>query len=283
MTARTAPSVLRQYVLGRVSESDRDAVELELLSDRRTQEELASVHDELIEEYLEGTLSAGERTQFEQHFLSSPEHRREVEAAQILKAGLLARTPQTTAPAAPRPAMGLPLWLRLAAGLGIVAVGAFWFAQRAKAPAGSVASAPPATSTSVPGMPPSPPSSEPPLPASAQTQEPPRVASLVLAPGRLMGGAATATTKLAGATKALRLELLVEDPRLRRYRVLVTTSDAREVWKQDDVKAQTSEGGATVAVEIPADRLSAGAYEVALVALPKGASAGRYYFQLARD
>jgi hypothetical protein len=272
----TPPSTLRQYVLGRISESDRDAVELELLSDRRAQDELASVHDEVIEEYLAGTLSPEERTQFEQHFLSSPAHRREVEAAQILKAGLAARVAEGGARPESRPAAGLPLWLRMAAGIGIVAVGAFWFAQRAKAPTDHFASSPPPPSVAMP------PSNEPPLPASAKTQEPPRVATLVLAPGRLMGGAATATTKLAQPTEALRLELLLEDASPRRYRVRLTTPDAREVWKADDLEPQATEGGATVAALVPADRLAAGSYEVALIALPRGTSAGRYYFQVSR-
>jgi len=60
-------------------------VELRLLIDADYSDELSAVENELIDQYLEGTLSAQERTQFEQYFLKAPERRNDLALAVALR------------------------------------------------------------------------------------------------------------------------------------------------------------------------------------------------------
>src|SRR5439155_3577258 len=89
-----------------------------------------------------------------------------------------------------------------------------------------------------------------------------RVAMLSLAPGRVMAGSADARVTLAANTDLLRLELLVEDPRPGRLRLVLVARDGHEIWTRNDVAAAPVGGGATVTVDVPVGRLGdASGYE----------------------
>ena len=62
-------------MLGQLAEADEGEVELRLLSDADYADYYEVVENELIDQYLEGALSADEHTQLEQHFLNAPERR----------------------------------------------------------------------------------------------------------------------------------------------------------------------------------------------------------------
>jgi hypothetical protein len=62
---------IRRYLLGDLPEEDRLEVETLLLEDGAAFDQVASVEDELIDEYVRGGLSASERSNLESGFLSS--------------------------------------------------------------------------------------------------------------------------------------------------------------------------------------------------------------------
>ena len=75
---------VRDYLLGRLSEDEREEIEERLMVEDDLFEELEISTGELIEEYREGELTAKERQSFESSVLSSPEGRkRHVFAAAI--------------------------------------------------------------------------------------------------------------------------------------------------------------------------------------------------------
>lgn len=77
---------MRQYLLGQ-STGVEEEVEPRLLTDADYADELGIVEHELITQYLEGALSAEERTQFEQYFLKTPQRRDELAfTAALIKA-----------------------------------------------------------------------------------------------------------------------------------------------------------------------------------------------------
>lgn len=74
----------RRYLLGSLSEDALGRVEKRLLAEENFLEELTLAEAELIDDYVGGRLSAGERTEFEQYFLSSDERRWQLRFAQAL-------------------------------------------------------------------------------------------------------------------------------------------------------------------------------------------------------
>jgi CHAT domain-containing protein len=77
---------LRKYLLGRVSAEERlHRIEERLLTDDDYFEELQITKDELIDDYLDDSLTASERSQFEASFNSTPDRRRELRFAKSLR------------------------------------------------------------------------------------------------------------------------------------------------------------------------------------------------------
>ncbi len=84
---------MRQYLLGRLAEADTEKVELRLLTDSDYANELDIIERELIDQYVEETLSTEERTQFEQFFLKAPERRDKLAFAEALSRAARAHAP----------------------------------------------------------------------------------------------------------------------------------------------------------------------------------------------
>ena len=78
-------STLKRYMLGELDQEEQQRLEREIMTDNHTFEQLSVAEDELVEEYLEGSLSAREREKFEKHFLSTPERRQELKLAKALR------------------------------------------------------------------------------------------------------------------------------------------------------------------------------------------------------
>ena len=88
---------LRQYLLGQLAEELREQTETGLLEHDELFEELLIVEDELTDDYLSGTLSADEQTNFEQHFLVTPERIEKLRFARTFKRRLAAAPSQELA------------------------------------------------------------------------------------------------------------------------------------------------------------------------------------------
>lgn len=78
-------NAVRRYLLRQLTDSEQQELEFRLLSDEALSEELEFVEEELIDEYLAGELTRDERTSFVANFLTIPERRRKLEAAQAFK------------------------------------------------------------------------------------------------------------------------------------------------------------------------------------------------------
>src|SRR5438128_1340351 len=69
---------LRQYLLGQLDDGAREKIEEDLLANQELFEELQVIEDELIDDYVNGSLSTGNRSQFEKHFLSTNDRREQL-------------------------------------------------------------------------------------------------------------------------------------------------------------------------------------------------------------
>jgi tetratricopeptide (TPR) repeat protein len=76
---------IRLYLLGELTGSDEEAVELRLLSDAEFAEELELVEEDLVDQYAWGDLAQPERARLERRFFDSPERRRKLRVALALR------------------------------------------------------------------------------------------------------------------------------------------------------------------------------------------------------
>ncbi|HUS09452.1 MAG TPA: hypothetical protein VMZ30_03215 [Pyrinomonadaceae bacterium] len=84
---------IREYLLGGPSQEDLSRVEKRLLTDNAFYEELVIGEDELIDQYLNDTLSLSERQSFETHFLAAPERQKKLRFARTFHKYLALTTP----------------------------------------------------------------------------------------------------------------------------------------------------------------------------------------------
>jgi anti-sigma-K factor RskA len=146
---------MRQFLLGILSEDVRRQVEERLMTEEGFMEELTLAEAELIDDYVGERLSAAERAEFERHFLSTEERRRQLRFTQSLSRYANAHPPAAAVAAgaaesgatrepSPRPAptfgerlrafwVGLSAPARAGMALACVAVlvGAVWLARPA--------------------------------------------------------------------------------------------------------------------------------------------------------
>jgi hypothetical protein len=76
---------LRSYLLGDLNSDEQQRIEQNLLTESAAFDELGCAETDLIDDYLEGTLSDREKERFENHFRVAPERRQQVRFAQALK------------------------------------------------------------------------------------------------------------------------------------------------------------------------------------------------------
>lgn len=95
---------IRRYLLGELSKQELEQIEQLVMSDDGVYEELLFAEDDLVDEYLSGTLSEDDRTKFKKRFLVVPELRQSVSFASALRKHALETAPQVAAEE-PRPSL----------------------------------------------------------------------------------------------------------------------------------------------------------------------------------
>jgi hypothetical protein len=76
---------MRQFLLGELGENEREELEQLVLTEGGTRDKLLMAEDDLIEEYLEGSLLGKERERFLRQFLSIPHQRHKLRIAKSLR------------------------------------------------------------------------------------------------------------------------------------------------------------------------------------------------------
>ena len=92
-----------QYLLGKLGVEEQQRFEEQLMTQESLFDELMVLEDELIDEYLQGTLSPVDRTDFEKHFLATPERQKKLQFAQALRKHMAAAALKQTPLPVPKP------------------------------------------------------------------------------------------------------------------------------------------------------------------------------------
>ena len=112
MNSATHDTVLRRYLLGQLPEQTLRQVEERLFIDNTYLDRVELAEDDLVEAYV-SELSSAEREQFETHFLHTPERRRRLQLTRTLRE-------VSSEAGSSRPIRAIAPWLAVAASLAIV-------------------------------------------------------------------------------------------------------------------------------------------------------------------
>lgn len=132
-------ALLREFLLGKVTDEVRERIEGQFVTDPQARERVLAVEQDLIEDYLEGTLSADEREQFVAGYTQTPEQRRKLRITKSIKDWAMTEAKaEQTAPTAISGWSRVQLWLRptfvvpvAVMVLIVIVVAAFWLSRRA--------------------------------------------------------------------------------------------------------------------------------------------------------
>jgi hypothetical protein len=126
---------LREFLLGKVNDEERGRIEDLFLIDPQAKERVLGVEQDLIEDYLEGTLTTADRERFVSRYAQTPEQRRRLRITKSIKDWAIAEA-ASSAPAKKsrwsflgfRPAFAIPI---AATAIIVIVVAAVWYSGRA--------------------------------------------------------------------------------------------------------------------------------------------------------
>jgi anti-sigma factor RsiW len=305
-----------QHLLGLSSETERERLESEFFDDDDAFQEMLTAEDDLIDAYARGELSAKERKQFEERFMTSAQGRERVEFARTLAGP---RAEQEVAASMWWPGFfgsfaGNNAFVRVAAVIAVlvVTVGFSWLlfdrsrmnnelrelrAERTRLTEESaelrrIADAERARSAELTAqvqaqrnevLPP-------PTQPEAQRSPEPRTTdqfvpiAYTLSPGSVRGGSGT-TLAVPQKARSIVLRLNFERPSVHNeYSAVIETADGNAVWRNDSFGSRSNVTGISLP-SIPASTLPPGDY--VLVLSGKGSDGGfepvaNYSFRISR-
>jgi hypothetical protein len=259
--------MIRNYLLGHL-DADPEVVERideQMLGDHEFSENVDVIEDEILEEYLEGTLSSADRQAVERHFLRPPERQRKLQNARLLSRHFATAKrdsksqkhelgtrwfPQFSSiyPSLPH----FRMYAEIAAAVLLI-VSTVYLVQlrrelqtevregRQKLPQEHEHSA--ALNQQ--------------LKASHELAQPATVLLTLLQPGLRRGDARLPELKTGAGTKNIHVEIALPSVAPGAYKVQLERA-GKTVWSQDGIQALTAPGGAILMFDAPAQVLTQG-------------------------
>lgn len=285
----TNDDMIREYLLGRL-EADSELVERideQIFTDPEFSVSLDIIEDEIIEEYLDGSLSPEDAQAVETHFLRPPERQRKLKTARLLNRYFEAESRKLKGRrAAPRLLLfqafsggwTLPSFRTCAeiagSGVLILTIVILWNQRRGldaavKQTSQQLAQERQRSAVSTQQL------------QSALNPLPSTIAMLNLVrPGLERGASDLQVVKVNSATTAMRVEVALSFRSTGKYHVQLRHLGT-VAWSRDALHATAVTGGAILTLDIPAEVLSQGTY--VLEVMPTGASMISYWFSVLRS
>jgi hypothetical protein len=262
--------LLRSYLLEELTGDEADALERRLLTEDDLFELSEAIEADLLAEYAQGRLAPAERERVQRRLASSPQGRERLKLARSLSILAGGDPKPSVLPfvrrAAPfqRPALR---WAALAAGL-LAAAGLAWltlerphvYRDTQERPAPVIAEAPRAHEVPKP----------PPAPAVAPAPEPVK-AVFQLALTSLRGSESAEKLRVPAGTGTVELQISVEGMEdLESFHLTVRNRKAETIRELTGLKPKSLSGARALVVDLPAERLQAGKYEIQAQGLAPG-------------
>ena len=317
MKPDTKEKLVHRYLLGDLPEEEQLALERDYFTNPEVFERVWEIENDLVDRYVRGMLNRNERTLFEQNYLASPVHRERVTFATALletadSAAGKAQSVRKTVP--PISWWGIFLaalrgnlwqWATIAALVLLLSGGILLLGERArlhrqieqlKAESSSqqqraqelekeIAAQRDQNDKLASEL-----AREESKTVEGSSQTAPRetraVLSLVLSPMMRSGGEAQ-QLKLSSETAAVLLQMKVEQPVARMYRVDLRTVEGVKVWSRSSVKARPiTKDNSTISITVPTGKLDTGDYILTLSATINANETeeiDRYFFRISKE
>jgi cell division protein FtsL len=259
--------MLRRYLLGQLDGFPELADKLhdQMLSDENLSEVAGVIEDEIIEDYLEGTLSPADRQAVEEHFLRPPERQKKLRIARRLQQHFEAENEGTAQPPAKnRPGNVIAFswrsrfrtYAEIAAGLLIVAAGALYintqrhgFQSEISKNQHELASERERAAT---------------LNQQVQDlrvlQQPSTVMLSLLKPGVERGDAQFPEVTIGSGTQGIHVEIVLPGNAAGPYDVRLETSAGKTIWSDSQQWPFKSQASSLLLLDLPAQGLAPGNY-----------------------
>jgi hypothetical protein len=263
------------YLLGRLPEDERARLEEQYFRDDGAFEHVLAVEDELLHDYAQGGLTAEDRRRFEERLLRTPEGQARLSRARAL----LAELPGSGVTVhAHRRSVVRVAGLAAAAVVALALAGWLAIGRERSGVDEAQGALPPSVA---PGLRPTPgPSPDAVVPSPGVLAA--RVVMLALAPGLSRAETPARRVVLPPGVSTLRLELgLPKERATASYRARLSSAEGAEVWSG----AATPDGRDRLAVDIAAERVPEGDYELVLTRVGKAgpAEVASYAFGVLRE
>ncbi len=239
---RIKDEYIREYVLGTHDPENQRHFEERLLTDQNLLEQLSIVEDEVVCDYLAGSLSEVEREKFENRFLSTAKGKQELQLFSAIRHHAKNRLPATERTPLPRSwkrflpgfLRGENPWLRLSFAMAIlilVAVGLVAFFRN-------------------------------------PINEHGRVFTAALVPGQIknIGGRKMNVVEVPQGTEVIDLQLAIGEVSAESFQASMFTDTGEEVFTKDALQAESAPSGKFISLRIPSNVLKAGDYRLRLKA-----------------
>ena len=254
---------LRQFLLGQLGGEERQQIERTFITDSQARERILLVEQDLIEDYLEESLTATERQQFLDQYAATPEQRRKLRITRAIKEraakkGALRTVPATTSVWSrlrerlrPRLVLFVPI---VAAVIIAIVTAVIWLNRRVERQAQRAPIAKEITQLNAP----------------SNRQVSPAATSLELRPGALRSIESPPQLVMKADVEVVELRLVWLHQEYGSYRVVVQRVGEGELVTVDGFRAD----GKVLPLKLPAHLLTRGAYVIELAGVNDDGSAG---------
>jgi len=311
---------IRRYLLGELSEQEQFEIEDRAFEDQKVLQEILTVEQDLIDDYVSGDIPEEKRQGFETHFLASAERRKKVAFAKAL-AAVVNESPPTATSVATAPSWRTKLtafFIRpvtaysfAAASLLLFVVGSLLVVDRIRlhSELAQLRSAQESriaqlrqlekdlanerlrndelmANRGTPTQQTPTPETQPESQQQPTTPISPVVVALSLFPGISRGSNSVPQLSIAKDVSLVRLQIGI-DPQetYRRYRVELRTEKGQQVLAQGNLTALVGSNGRSIPLSVPASALTKGRYEVTLKGITESGTTedvGFYYFEVVK-
>lgn len=272
---------IREYLLGRLDPHLEivEHIEEQVLTDPELSISVDVIEDEIIEEYLDGSLNSEDRRAVERHFLRPPERQRKLKTARLFSRYLEAESRKTARSVfktfrVGRGLPGLRTCTEIAASVVFVISTLILLDQRRELDISIKQISQQLSQERQRSA-----ASNQQLQNALQSLQPAIAMLNLVRPGLQRGELELAEVKVNSATKVLHVEVALSSSAPGKYRVQLRHT-GKMVWSQDGVDATAVPGGAILKLDIPADVLPQGTAELAVK--PSGDGTISYWFSVSK-
>lgn len=250
-------AIFRKYLLHDIDEEAQEQVEQRLLTDKEFTRQIAMAQDDLIDDFIAGTLSEQEMESFRTHYMTTPARLQKLKFATALDAYVTKIAQEARPGLFKRPILSfrprsVKILFAVAATL-LICAAAFllWPGRNLQ---WEIARANRAEETAS-------------IPTSELKRDSESARALVLRQNLVREGGENRRVEIGGGVKYVRLLLEVGPAPYDSYRALMQTADGYDLASIERLKARNEDGAQFVVINLPAQSIRRGDYQLRLTGI----------------